>query len=104
VLDHLDEYPNVTVACETVSSRLGFGAESLRRWARQAQIDSRQRDGMTSADVDDVAPTRHCFLYSGARVPSKSIDFFVASVGGEDGPARLVDCAEEPFGGCPLRN
>ena len=32
VLDHLDEYPNLTAACETVSARLGFGAESLRRW------------------------------------------------------------------------
>lgn len=34
VLDHLDEYPNLTSACETVSKRLGFGAESLRRWVR----------------------------------------------------------------------
>jgi transposase len=37
VLEHLDEYPNLTVACETVSQRLGFGAESLRRWVRQAR-------------------------------------------------------------------
>lgn len=36
VLDHLDEYPNLTTACETVARRLGFGAESLRRWVRQA--------------------------------------------------------------------
>ena len=30
VLDHLDEYPNLTAACAAVSARLGFGAESLR--------------------------------------------------------------------------
>ena len=48
VLDHLDEYPNLTVACETVSARLGCGAESLRRWARQAQIDGGERHGATS--------------------------------------------------------
>lgn len=40
VLDHLDEYPNLRATCETVSKRLGFGAESLRRWVRQAQGDA----------------------------------------------------------------
>lgn len=39
VLDHLDEYPNLTVACQTVAGRLGFEAESLRRWVRQAPIE-----------------------------------------------------------------
>lgn len=32
LLDHLDEYPYLTAACEIASKRLGFGAESLRRW------------------------------------------------------------------------
>lgn len=31
VLDRLDEYPNLTTACETFSQREGFGAESPRR-------------------------------------------------------------------------
>lgn len=58
VLDHLDEYPNLTAACETVASRLGFGAESLRRWVRQAQIDAGQREGLTTVDLDEVARLR----------------------------------------------
>ena len=58
VLDHLDEYPNLTAACETVSRRLGFGAESLRRWVRQAQIDAGQREGPTTVDLDEVARLR----------------------------------------------
>ena len=58
VLDHLDEYPNVTVACKTVSSRLGFGAESLRPWVRQAQIDSGQRDGVATVDADEMVRLR----------------------------------------------
>lgn len=54
VLDHLDEYPNLTTACESVAKRLGFGAESLRRWVRQAQIDASDRQGVTSSESEKI--------------------------------------------------
>lgn len=54
VLDHLDEYPNLTAACETVSARLGFRGESLRRWVRQAQVDAGQRDGLSASDLERI--------------------------------------------------
>lgn len=54
VLDHLDEYPNLTTACETVSKRLGFGAESLRRWVRQAQVDAGDRQGVSTTESERI--------------------------------------------------
>ena len=54
VLEHLDEYPTLTAACESVSSRLGFGAESLRRWVRQAQIDAGEGQGVSSSESERI--------------------------------------------------
>ena len=54
VLDHLDEYPNLTTACESVSKKVGVGAESLRRWVRQAQVDAGQRSGVSSVEAEEI--------------------------------------------------
>ena len=56
VLDHLQEYPTVTLtaAAEAVAKREGVGKESVRRWVIQAQIDGGQRQGPTSEELAEI--------------------------------------------------
>ena len=58
VRDHLDGYPSLTAACHIVAGRVGVGAEALRRWLRQAQVDAGVREGMTTADSDEMRRLR----------------------------------------------
>jgi transposase len=48
VLDHLAEYPSVWEACRAIAPKVDVGAESLRKWVRQAQTDAGQRPGVTT--------------------------------------------------------
>jgi transposase len=50
VLDHLDEYRSVYAAYLAIGPKVGVGAESLRRWVLQAQVDVAQRPGATTAE------------------------------------------------------
>ena len=48
VRDHAEDYPTEWAAIKAVSGRLGMNAETLRKWLRQAEVDTGQRPGMTS--------------------------------------------------------
>ena len=54
MLDHAAEYPNPTAAAEVVAKRNGVGAETVRRWYVQAQVDSGQRRGATSEELTEI--------------------------------------------------
>jgi transposase-like protein len=54
LLDRLDDYPSMYTACNAIAPKLGIGAESLRRWTLQAQIDSSQRQGSTSDELTEI--------------------------------------------------
>lgn len=53
MLEHVHEYPSPTAA-QVVAQRNGVGAESVRRWYVQAQIDSGQRRGATSEELAEI--------------------------------------------------
>lgn len=44
----------MTAASAAVAKQLGVGAESVRRWVIQAQIDTGQRDGMTTEEHSEI--------------------------------------------------
>jgi transposase len=54
VLDHLDEYRSVYAACQAIGPKVGVGAESLRRWVLQAQVDASVRPGATTAEQQRI--------------------------------------------------
>lgn len=50
VLDHLDEYDSVYLACKAIAPRVGFSVETVRRWVVQAQVDAGEKPGVASVD------------------------------------------------------
>jgi transposase len=54
VTEHQQEYPNLTMACAAVARQVGVGKESVRRWVRQAEVDRGEREGLTSAESEEI--------------------------------------------------
>jgi transposase len=48
VFEHAHEYSSQWAAMRSVGEKLGCPVESLRRWVRQAERDTRQRPGLTT--------------------------------------------------------
>jgi len=54
VTEHVSEYPSLTAAAAAVAKQLGVGKESVRRWVIQAQVDTGERDGITTEEQAEV--------------------------------------------------
>lgn len=54
VTEHQSEYPTLTAAAAAVARPLGLGKETLRRWVVQAQVDTGDREGVTSEELAEV--------------------------------------------------
>jgi transposase len=54
VFDAKDQYPSQWAAIESIASKIGCTAETLRRWVRQGERDSGVREGPTTAEQQRV--------------------------------------------------
>jgi len=54
VLEHRAEYPSTAKAIAAVARQESVGAESVRRWVVQAEIDAGDRDGQTSEEHAEI--------------------------------------------------
>ena len=54
VREHRSEYPSNAQAVAAVARQEGVGAESLRRWVIQADIDAGERDGQTTEEAAEI--------------------------------------------------
>ena len=48
VFEHRGEYASEWEALGSISGKIGCTAETLRKWVRQAEVDSGRRGGLTS--------------------------------------------------------
>ena len=50
VREHQEEHDSQWAAIGSIAGKIGCTAETLRKWVRQAERDSRQRPGLTTAE------------------------------------------------------
>lgn len=54
VTEHREDYASEYEAIKTVSGRLGMNPETLRKWLRQSEIDTGDRDGVSTASAREI--------------------------------------------------
>ncbi len=52
VLEHQGEYSSPSAAIAAIAPKIGCGADTLRKWVKQHEIDIGLEAGVTSADRD----------------------------------------------------
>ena len=50
VQEHRQEYPSLWAAVESIAPKIGCVPQTLLDWVKRAEIDSGQREGLTSAE------------------------------------------------------
>ncbi|MDO5366842.1 transposase [Kocuria sp.] len=52
------DYPSMTAVCRALGDELGVSRETLRNWARQADIDAGDAPGVTTGDNEEIRRLR----------------------------------------------
>lgn len=52
------DYPSMTAVCRALGDELGVSRETLRNWARQADIDAGEAPGVTTGDNEEIQRLR----------------------------------------------
>jgi transposase len=50
VLEHRGEYPSLWAAIESIAPKIGCVPQTLNDWVRKHEVESGQRDGVTTAE------------------------------------------------------
>ena len=54
VREHQGEHESQWAAISSIAAKIGCTAETLRRWVRQAERDSGEREGLTTAERERI--------------------------------------------------
>jgi transposase-like protein len=54
VFDHQREYPSQWQAAVSIATKIGYTAETLRKWVRRAEIDTGRREGVSSDERNRI--------------------------------------------------
>lgn len=55
VIEQTDQHRSQWAAIRSVADKIGCSAEALRGWVRRAEVDTGQRPGTTSRDLERIA-------------------------------------------------
>lgn len=58
VLEHRGEYDTEYQAVRAIGAKCGVGAETLRKWLRQQEVDAGQKPGVTSEENAEIRRLR----------------------------------------------
>ena len=53
-VERLGEYPSAWACAQALGPKLGVGAETLRKWIIQAQVDAGDRSGPTTQELEEI--------------------------------------------------
>jgi transposase-like protein len=54
VFDHEGDYGSQWATIRSISDKIGYTAETLRKWVRQAERDTGRRGGVTTEERDRI--------------------------------------------------